>query len=607
MTAYIGGSKIKDTGAYGVYLGSQNTNCLTYTPKNVNLELSPLNVTIIGSPTINNGVVSGLSASNYLRVPSAFNHNNKSWEMVWKLTTGSNVSTSGQFVSSNSNYGITLTVESSRFTLNLSSNGSSFNIANTRGTYTVLANTNYWVKVEFNGTSYKLSYSLDGKTYNTDISITSSATLYNNTTLNIGIGRLISYPFLGSIDLSGCYIKINGSTWWKGGTGALTLKTGSKGYMGNGAVRTISGNLTLNNYSAAQMFLHITSGGTGLYAGYMTGGTVSERPASPVNYASYYNTSTQKCEYYNGSSWVEVSLPIAIVTRGGVSGEGFKSIDQIFDWCGYIGSTVFVLPGVKGLIPNGFNADGTYKVIEFETSKVAISTFTISTYTGNYIGYMDANGVIAYQANNYYDKSTNTMTNNYQNRVQVLSGYLTAGVNTSLTPYTAQPAMTAIPINAIYNGSQLVYQYIPYNIGQVLLYGANTGAKTYTLPKGQYQCCVVGGGWSNQSNWSLASGAAAEIVFKLTAPATVEVYSGPLGATGYLNINGARIVTANTASGEMVGGTYSINTSSPYHVRTVMASNGNNANMSVGASVSPYENWGGGHDAGGARLAFVGR
>ena len=161
--------------------------------------------------------------------------------------------------------------------------------------------------------------------------------------------------------------------------GALTLKAGSKSYMGNGTVRTTTGEPTLKNNGAAQMFLHITSGGTGLYVGYMTGGTVSERPSSPITHASYYNTNTRKCEYYNGSDWIEVSLPIAIVTR---TEDGFSSVDQIFNGFGYIGSTVFALPGVKCLFADGHNDDGSYKSYIKTTEKLLTKTFGSETFNG---------------------------------------------------------------------------------------------------------------------------------------------------------------------------------------------------------------------------------
>ena len=56
-------------------------------------------------------------------------------------------------------------------------------------------------------------------------------------------------------------------------------------------------------------------------------------------------------------------LPIAIVSSRGVD-DKFASIDQVFNGFGYIGSTVFALPGVKVQIPNGRNEDGTYSFIE---------------------------------------------------------------------------------------------------------------------------------------------------------------------------------------------------------------------------------------------------
>lgn len=59
-----------------------------------------------------------------------------------------------------------------------------------------------------------------------------------------------------------------------------------------------------------------------------------------------------------------------------VNSTGIQSIDQVFNGFGYIGSTVFALPGVKGLIPNGRNADGSLKNIEFTIDSVKTVTKT---------------------------------------------------------------------------------------------------------------------------------------------------------------------------------------------------------------------------------------
>lgn len=94
---------------------------------------------------------------------------------------------------------------------------------------------------------------------------------------------------------------------------------------------------------------------------------------SEAQYALWYDTTNNLLKVITpSSSWTSgCSLPICIVN-------GSTSIDQVFTGFGYIGSTVFALPGVKGLIPNGRNGDGSLKNIEFTTSSVL--TFT-NTYT----------------------------------------------------------------------------------------------------------------------------------------------------------------------------------------------------------------------------------
>lgn len=160
------------------------------------------------------------------------------------------------------------------------------------------------------------------------------------------------------------------------------------------------------------------------------------------------------------------------------------------------------------------------------------------------------------------------------------------------------------PINAIYNGSDLVYQYRPYTDGTVLLYGSNTGLKTYTLEKGLYQCCVVAGGFRS-GYWSSSSGSAVEIQFRLTETSTVQVYSGGTETTAYLNINETRMITAYGNGGQTGAPTVSAINTSVYWVKTVVNNRGLGGGGHKG-SVSPYENWGAGQAAGGARLAYVG-
>ena len=93
------------------------------------------------------------------------------------------------------------------------------------------------------------------------------------------------------------------------------------------------------------------------------------------DYTIYYNTATNVVRDTNITD-KELSLPIGFATVGNLA---FTSIDQVFNGMGYIGSTAWVDKGVKGLIPNGRNADGSLKNIEFTTSRVLTKTSTGTT------------------------------------------------------------------------------------------------------------------------------------------------------------------------------------------------------------------------------------
>ena len=92
------------------------------------------------------------------------------------------------------------------------------------------------------------------------------------------------------------------------------------------------------------------------------------------DYTIYYNTATNVVRDTNITD-KELSLPIGFATVGNLA---FTSIDQVFNGMGYIGSTVWVDKGVKGLIPNGRNEDGSLKNIEWENDRVLTYTFASS-------------------------------------------------------------------------------------------------------------------------------------------------------------------------------------------------------------------------------------
>lgn len=160
----------------------------------------------------------------------------------------------------------------------------------------------------------------------------------------------------------------------------------------------------------------------------------------------WYDTTTNKIKHSNGSTIVEgVSFPICMITEN--AGTGYdstvKSIDHIFNGFGYIGSTVYVLPGVKGLIPDGRNVDGTLKSRESITTAVGILTYTYPS-TGQPIYIVNNNIVVASgqyivsttepmsPSNNWvmwYNPEENIMRYSYDNGVWTISnGWLPTGI-----------------------------------------------------------------------------------------------------------------------------------------------------------------------------------
>lgn len=248
-----------------------------------------------------------------------------------------------------------------------------------------------------------------------------------------------------STNVTNCITEIPQDIKLELNNGTLTLKAGSKVYVPNGSENyiavTISADKSIKSTGSAKMFVCAVINGSSIFAGYMTGGTITSWPASPVNYAIYYYAPTNVCAYYNGSSWVQISFPIAVVTRGS---SGFESIDQVFNGFGYIGSTVFALPGVKGLIPNGRNEDGSLKNIECSFSKVVTQTNTVQ-YSGN----------IALQTDNldlalgdYYDEETNyNRLSDGRIFYRCIAGKFVKGANGVITSFTPKTAFHAVDYN----------------------------------------------------------------------------------------------------------------------------------------------------------------
>lgn len=177
--------------------------------------------------------------------------------------------------------------------------------------------------------------------------------------------------------------------------GTLTLKSGSKVYIPNGfesdgvtpkfdevvTTKDCIGIPLVNEVVKYFMYCESiawASENTIQYSTiFYTGDTTPTITTGP-NYF-WYNTAKNKIMTTSdgGVTWKEsrVALPICRGT--------YATIEQIFNGMGYVGSIVFILPGVKGLIPNGRNPDGTIKNIEHTVSKIILKDFLGENHTGS--------------------------------------------------------------------------------------------------------------------------------------------------------------------------------------------------------------------------------
>ena len=87
-------------------------------------------------------------------------------------------------------------------------------------------------------------------------------------------------------------------------------------------------------------------------------------------YALWYDTTNNKIYETRdgGITWIKQGcLPICLFRS---NGRNISAIDQIFNGMGFIGSHAWIDKGVKGLIPNGRNPDGTLNNIETKTNEI---------------------------------------------------------------------------------------------------------------------------------------------------------------------------------------------------------------------------------------------
>ena len=207
--------------------------------------------------------------------------------------------------------------------------------------------------------------------------------------------------------------------------GTLTLKAGSKAYDGAGNAINISSDINVE-YGDATKNLFYCVGKSGDYLIATTIMNCSSGATAPVVPSParllWYDTTNKKVYTYapNSSEKQEVSLPIFIADS---LGNNKFELKQVFNGFGYIGSTLFALPGVEGLIPNGRNQDSSLNNIALTINQLLL--YTLPEQTGNVIGgAVRLNESIINPTAAIYDEKTNFVYLNGSIIQQMICGYV---------------------------------------------------------------------------------------------------------------------------------------------------------------------------------------
>ena len=189
---------------------------------------------------------------------------------------------------------------------------------------------------------------------------------------------------LNTSQITNCITKIPQDIKLELNNGALTIKAGSKVYIPNGIgvfdEYTFSSDLIRTKDSSLYdipVVILLYRQDINFIDFFPTSRVYSGNTAPDTSiYDVWFDTLNNKIKTYLDTVWTETntSLPFAIGTVS--SSSGFTTINQVFNGFGYIGSTVFALPGVEGLIPNGRNADGSLNNIKFTTTNVLLTQFS---------------------------------------------------------------------------------------------------------------------------------------------------------------------------------------------------------------------------------------
>ena len=180
-------------------------------------------------------------------------------------------------------------------------------------------------------------------------------------------------------NITNCITKIPQDIKLSYENGIIKLGRG-KVYDGAGNAINITNEISRTLTADTQLMLYTNKTGTAiLYTAATFQAFSGDTPPSTSQTAySWYDTSEKRVKLYTSSTYdQDMSLPIGLLEKDGTI--------TAFNGFGYIGNTVFALPNVEGLAPNGRNEDGSLKNTKITSNKVWVRDFTNQTNTNGYM------------------------------------------------------------------------------------------------------------------------------------------------------------------------------------------------------------------------------
>ena len=176
----------------------------------------------------------------------------------------------------------------------------------------------------------------------------------------------------------------------------------------------------------------------------------SSLPASPSPNDRFFLTTDYSLYYGNNSNqWVmnKGSYPLAKVIKdsNGVHfAKDSNGNDMIFNGVGFVGDAIFTYPNIKGLIPNGFNADGSLKSTGFTTTALTIITSLGSYNSHRYVVTNGGSWAVSPTLNYVKEVNRNSTGSGYWNYISTIEFDLDVNASPKITNFTIrQPVRTA--------------------------------------------------------------------------------------------------------------------------------------------------------------------